>query len=192
MWTIVQITLGALGLLLVLGGNWLSMPVLMAGGGVCFGLTAMVIGWEAIVKRQIVLGMRSRGTAETYSGLAAMLQGVQFNVVGLGLIGLTVMAYLNTGGEWVQRVVRRPGPMLVLFGALCLMQAAIALLGAQEYKEGPRWNVLMNLLVSRLLPGLILLVIGVGVTGLGVLEITAPDRFDAMGGGFLETLYGLR
>jgi hypothetical protein len=50
----------------------------------------------------------------------------------------------------------------------------------------------MNLLISRLLPGGILVVLGLGALWLGVFEIIAPDTFDEMGGGFLEVLYGLR
>jgi len=47
----------------------------------------------------------------------------------------------------------------------------------------------LNLLLSRLYPGLILLALGVGAIGLGLFEIAAPEAFDASGGGFLETLY---
>jgi hypothetical protein len=43
-----------------------------------------------------------------------------------------------------------------------------------------------------LLPGVILVLIGIGMTGLGLFEIVAPNTFDQMGGGFLEVLYGLR
>jgi hypothetical protein len=49
----------------------------------------------------------------------------------------------------------------------------------------------MNL-VSRLLPGIILLGLGLGALGLGLFEIAAPNVFDEQGGGFLEVLYGLR
>jgi hypothetical protein len=30
------------------------------------------------------------------------------------------------------------------------------------------------------------------MTGLGVFELLAPGRFDEMGGGFLEVLYGIK
>jgi len=43
-----------------------------------------------------------------------------------------------------------------------------------------------------LLPGIILVVIGLGMTGLGLFEILAPEAFDKMGGGFLEILYGTK
>ena len=85
-----------------------------------------------------------------------------------------------------------PGLPLIVFGVLLLMQAVITLVGAHELREGPNWVLILNLLISRLLPGIILVVLGVGALMLGLFEIIAPDAFDAMGGGFLEVLYGLR
>ncbi|HEX9331459.1 MAG TPA: hypothetical protein VF896_06210, partial [Anaerolineales bacterium] len=61
-----------------------------------------------------------------------------------------------------------------------------------DLQEGPRWIVIMNLLVSRLLPGIMLVVIGLAMTGVGLFEIVAPTAFDQMGGGFLEVLYGIK
>jgi hypothetical protein len=72
------------------------------------------------------------------------------------------------------------------------MQAVITLTGARELSQGPRWIIIMNLLISRLLPGGILVVLGLGALWLGVFEIMAPETFDEMGGGFLEAIYGLR
>ena len=193
MWTTIQIILGLLGLLLALAGDRLSIPIITYAGMVCLGLAAMAIGWEAILTRRIVLGRQRHGNVQTYSGLPAILQGVQFNLIGLFLIGVTFMVYSNADGRAVVlQMVRRPGLPLILFGALCLMQAAISIPGPHEMRQGPRWIVIMNLFVSRLLPGLILLGIGFGAMGLGLFEIIAPMAFDEMGGGFLEVLYGLR
>lgn len=192
MWTTLQIIFGLLGILLAFGGDRLSIPLLTYAGVVCFGLASIAIGWEAIITRHIKFGSRSRGTRETYTGLAAMAQGVQFNLIGLFLIGIAITVYFNTGRGIVLQMVRRPGLALMLFGFVCLLQAVIALSGSLEQKQGPRWIVIMNLGVSRLLPGIILVVIGVGATGLGLFEFVAPNAFDEMGGGFLETLYGLR
>ena len=40
--------------------------------------------------------------------------------------------------------------------------------------------------------GCLLIVIGLGATGLGLIDAVAPALFDKMGGGFLEMLYGLQ
>jgi hypothetical protein len=187
-----QIIFGVLGILLAFGGDRLSMPILLYAGVACFGLASIAIGWEAIIMRHIQLGSRRRGTGETYTGLAAVLHGVQFNLIGLFLIGLSLSTYINNGREIVLQFVRRPGVPLLLFGALCLMQAIISLTGSHELKQGPRWMVAMNLFAARLLPGIILIVIGVGAAWLGVFEVIAPGAFDEMGGGYLEVLYGVK
>jgi hypothetical protein len=196
MWAILQIGFGVLGVLLVLGGDRLSMPILLYGGMACFGLTAMTIGWEAIITRQIRLGTRRKGTRETYIGFPAILQGIQFNLLGIFLIGLAAFSFVNERGnigrELFLQFVRRPGIPLVVIGLLMLIQSLVMFLGYQELKQGPGWMTTINLLLSRMLPGVILLGLGLGALGLGVLEIIAPAVFDSMGGGFLEKLYQVR
>lgn len=193
MWTTIQIILGVFSLLLVFVGDRLSIPFLSYAGMACLGLTSMAIGWEAIITRHIVIGRRRHGNIQTYTDLPAILQGVQFNLLGLFLIVISIMIYKHFNGrEFVLQMARHPGFPLIVFGVLCLMQSAITLIGPHELQEGQRWIVIMNLLVSRLLPGLILVVIGVGMTGAGLFEIVAPEAFDKMGGGFLEVLYGIK
>ncbi len=192
MWATIQIVLGLLGVLLALGGSRLSQPMATSAGITCFALASVAIGWEAILTRKIVLGSRLRGTRQTYSGAAAILQGILFNLLGLFLISLTAVIHLNNGRELLRYFARRPGLLLLLFGALCLMQAVISFAGSLEDREGPRWMVILNLLASRRLPALILGMVGVGATALGFFEIIAPDIFDQMGGGVLEMLYGRR
>lgn len=193
MWTTIQIILGVFSLLLVFVGDRLSIPFLSYAGMACLGLTSMAIGWEAIITRHIVIGRRRHGNIQTYTDLPAILQGVQFNLLGLFLIVISIMIYKNfSGREFVLQMARHPGFPLIVFGMLCLMQSAITLIGPHELQEGQRWIVIMNLLVSRLLPGLMLVVIGVGMTGVGLFEIVAPEAFDKMGGGFLEVLYGIK
>jgi len=193
MWTTAQIILGLLSLLLVFIGDRFSVPFLTYFGIACLGLTSAVIGWEAIFTQHMVVGRRRHGNRQTYTGLPAILQGIQFILLGLFLSTISFMLYTKMNGrELVLQMARHPGLPLILFGALCLMQAMITLIGFHELQEGPRWIVIMNLLLSRLLPGIILVVIGLGMTGLGLFEILAPMAFDRMGGGFLEALYGLR
>lgn len=78
----VQVGLGMLSLLLVLAGDRLSVPFLGNLGIACLGLTSIAIGWEAIIKRHIVVGRRRHGNRRTYTDLPAVLQGVQFNLIG--------------------------------------------------------------------------------------------------------------
>lgn len=62
----------------------------------------------------------------------------------------------------------------------------------EKLDENARWSVFLDLIVLRLLPGGILLLLGLAALGFGMLEIVAPNAFDALGGGLLEALYGVR
>jgi hypothetical protein len=192
MWSTLQIIFILFGILLAFGGDRLSMPVLTNLGVACFGLASIAIGWEAILTRYIRLGSRRRGTRTTYTGLAAILHGIQFNLLGLFFLGLGIFTDFTAWRQVFLQFVRRPGLPLMLIGALLLMQSIIAFSGSLEDRLGERWVVILNLVISRLLPGLILVVVGLGALGLGFFEFVAPAAFDQMGGGFLETMYGLR
>ena len=153
-----------------------------------FGVTAIVVGMEAMITRRIVL-YRRRNYSETYLGFAAYAQGVQFTLIGIFFIGTSLAAYLDNGRAIFLHLVQRPWSVLLVVGVYCLMQAVIAIGGSVEQKQGTRWVVMLDFLVGRLLPGIILIVIGFSALGLGLFEFTAPAQFDALGGGFLEVLF---
>jgi hypothetical protein len=183
-----QIVFIILAILLVLASNWLSMPFLLHAGMGSFGFAGLAIGSEAILTQRISL-KRRRGTRRTYTGTAAVLQGVQFNIIGLVLIGLALALQFNINGRGLfLQIVRRPGLALVAFGLLLVAQSVITLIGAREHQG----ESVAGQLVLRFLPGLILLLMGFAVTGLGLFEVVTPNAFDNMGGGLLEMLYGIR
>ena len=190
-WAIVQIGLAVIGILLAVAGDKLSIPILLYAGISTLGLAAIVVGMEAMITRHVVV-YRSRRYSETYLGLAAYAQGVQFSFIGIFLIGSSMAAYLDNGRDIFLHLVQRPWSVLVVFGVYCLMQSVIAIAGSVEQKQGTRWVVALDFLVGRLLPGIILIVIGFGALGLGLFEFVAPAQFDALGGGFLEVLWGVR
>ena len=192
MWTKLQIGLTVLALLLVFAGEKFSIPLLSYTGIACLGMVAMAVGWEAIVTHQIVVGGRRRGNRGTYVGWPAVFQGIQFNVFGFFLISAAVSTYMRANvREYLMQWVRRPGLPLVVLGILVMMQAFITISGSLEQRDGPRSEVIFDLMVSRLLPGIFLIVIGLCAVGAGLFEIVAPNVFDSMGGRFLEMLYGL-
>src|ERR1043165_1306439 len=186
MWSTLEVILGVLSLILVFVGNKLSIPLLSDAGIACLGLTSIVIGWEAISTRRIVIGRRRHGSRQTYTGLAAVLQGVEFSLLGLFLMVVAVMLYenLNTHELGLQ-MARHPGLPLIAFGTLCLIQAGITLIGPLDSQDGSRWAMTIGLL-ARFLPGIVLVIVGLGMLGLGVFEIVAPEAFDKMGRGLLE------
>ena len=188
LWSIVQIGLAIIAILLTLAGDKLSIPILFYAGISMFGVTAIVVGMEAMITRRIVL-YRRRNYSETYLGFAAYAQGVQFTLIGIFFIGTSLAAYLDNGRAIFLHLVQRPWSVLLVVGVYCLMQAVIAIGGSVEQKQGTRWVVMLDFLVGRLLPGIILIVIGFSALGLGLFEFTAPAQFDALGGGFLEVLF---
>ncbi|HCB49760.1 MAG: hypothetical protein AMJ56_13165 [Anaerolineae bacterium SG8_19] len=189
--TFLAIVIGLIGVLCLFLGQWLSLDILTYAGFGLMGLVAIVIGLEALITRRLVQVSRySRRANETYVGVAAIAQGVIFIIMGLFFIGIAFAAYMNSGRELFLHFIRHPGLALLVFGLFLLMMAISAIAGTVEDKEGGRFEVYLTLLTSRLLPGLILLALAAGAFGLGLLEITSPQAFDQMGGGFLEVLFG--
>ena len=189
LWSRIQIGLAVIAFLLAFLGDKLSSPALLYAGIAMFGVTAIVVGMEAMLTRQIMLS-RNRNYSETYLGLAAYAQGVQFSIIGIFFIVAALAAYLDNGRDLFLHFVRRPWSVLVVFGVFCLMQAVIAIGGSVEQEQGTRFAVMLDLFVGRLLPGVILIVIGLGALGLGLFEFIAPAQFDALGGGLLEVMFG--
>jgi hypothetical protein len=189
--TILAIVVGLFGVLLLFLGQWLTMDILTYAGFGLMGVVAIVIGLQAMVTRRLVqISRYSRHADETYVGVAAIAQGVIFIMMGFLFIGVALVAYLSGGRELFLHFVRHPGLMLLIIGLFLLMTAISALVGTVEEKQGGRFEVALNLLVSRLLPGLVLIALAAGAIGLGLLEIASPGTFDQLGGGFLEVLFG--
>jgi hypothetical protein len=192
MWRAIEIVLIVLGLVIAYVGFKLNIPVLQDLGIASLGLLSIVIGWEAIITRRIVIGSRRHGSRRLYTGPAAMMQGAQFNILGYFLIVISILLFFNTDPRALgQQIARHLGWLLVMLGIVFLTQAAVVFIG-KKLADNARWSVLLDLIVLRLLPGGILVVLGLGALGLGLFEIVAPNAFDAMGGGILEVLYGLR
>lgn len=193
MWNTLQFILIVLGLLLVFLGNKYSIPYLLDSGIACLGLVSMVIGAEAMVTRRITIGRRRHGTRRTYTGTAAVLQGVQFIVLGFFLIVIAIILYLNLNPRALGvQIAQHPGIPLIVLGMVFLLQSIIAFVGTQENRSGSQATVMLEFVVLRTLPGVILLVLALGALGLGFFEIFAPAAFDAMGGSLLEALYSAR
>lgn len=179
-----------LGLGLVFVGGKFSMPFLLDAGIACLGLASIAIGWDAIFTRRLSMGSRRHGNRYLYTGLAAVFQGIELNILGLFLIAFALMLYANVNPRAVGlQIAQHPGLPMVIVGVIVLIQAAIVFIG---YKQGGQWNVFIDLILLRLIPGIILVVIGVGLLGFGMFEIVAPNAFDAIGGALLESLYGIR
>jgi len=170
------------------GSDQFGLPVLLRLGLGGFGATFSIMGVEAIITQEISF-TSGRRYSETYGGLAAIAYGLIFGMIGLSLFGVAFIMQYNSGEEVFQRLVRHPGPLLLLLGVVFLLMAIVRLTGLAGLQKGMKWTAVLNVLGYSLLPGLFLLVLGLGALGLGFFEILAPAAFDKMGGGFLETLF---
>ena len=192
MWRAIEFSLIVLGLGVAYAGFKFNIPVLQDLGILSLGVLSIVIGWEAITTRRIVIGSRRHGSRRLYTGTAAVLQGMQFNILGFFLIVISVLFFFKSDPQALgQQIARHPGGLLVVLGIVLLTQSVIVFIG-EKLSENARWSVFLDRIVLRLLPGAILLVLGLAALGFGVLELFAPNIFDALSGGLLEALYGVR
>src|ERR1043165_3878481 len=95
MWRAIEVTLSLLALLLAFAGEKFSIPLLLDSGIACLGLTSIIVGWDAIITRRIVIGRRRHFSRQLYTGIPAMMQGVQLNLFGFFLIVIAGMMYFN-------------------------------------------------------------------------------------------------
>lgn len=185
--------LAVIGFVCALLGERMEISLLTTTGFCCLGAVSVWIGIEVMITRRIVGPSRyDRRASETYIGIAAIAQGIELVLLGVFFAGGAILAQLDLGAPLFQLLIRRPGVLLLVFGVTCLTAAVTVSVGYLEQKETSRFAYILDLLTSRLLGGIILVAIGVGAIGLGLLEVFAPDLFDAWGGGYLEVLYGIR
>ena len=189
----IVLTLAAVGIVCLVLGERMDSSLLTTAGFCCLGAASIRIGIETIITRRIVLRSRyDRRANETYVGIAAIVQGIGLVALGVFLAGIALFVHLQLGAPFVHHLVRRPGALLIFFGLFAMTTAVTVGVGYVEQKETTRFAYFLDLLTSRVPGVLILVVIGVVAIGLGLLEVFAPGQFDALGGGYLEVLYGIR
>ena len=120
---------------------------------------------------------------------SALAQGLIIIIIGCSLVGLLMLNYFNSGHSLFQYFVKHPGVPFLILSLMCFLTAVITIIGSMEDKQGSKFVIILNLLTSRFLPGIILIVLGTVFLCLGILEIFSPEYFDSIWGGFLEALF---
>ena len=188
--TTLIITAAILGICSVLVGQIFSISILNFIGIIFLSDAGILIGVEAIRKQIFFEKSRyNRKETETYIGFAAIIRGILVILLGLFLSTISVLVYFDIGQPIFLYFVRRPGILLIICGFYFLLTALGTILGYAEQRQGPKWNVFLELIAGRMLPGIILLVIALITIGFGAVEIAAPEYFDMLGGGLLELLF---
>ena len=155
-----------------------------------FAITSLLIGIEAIITREIIFISRySRKLNETYRGIAAVAHGVVFIILSLYFGVISVLYYQDSGDNVSQYFIRRPGVIILIIGIYMLSFSLIAFVGYEEQKQNSKFVYYMDLIASRLLPGVILSAWAIAFILLGIVEIVDPQYFDSLGGGLLEVLF---
>ncbi|NWF90138.1 MAG: hypothetical protein HXY50_11850 [Ignavibacteriaceae bacterium] len=189
-WPYIIIILAAIGLSLILYSILFDSTLAMSLGVIVFSLAAIMIGFETIINKKIILRSNyDRRASNTYVGIAAAVQGLIIIVTAVFLIALVIINLLNQGEKLFHILVQRPGVLLIFLSINCFLTGIIIGAGSLEEKQGSKFNVIINLLMSRLLSSLILSIIGFAILILGMVEILNPEYFDSIGGGMLEIIF---
>jgi hypothetical protein len=179
-----------LGILLILFSILYDAPPPLNIGVILFSLAGIMVGIDAILRKKIILRSQyHRRLSETYLGIAAVAQGLIVVFTACFLILLIVINYLNEGRNLFQHFVEHPSVPLLFVSAICILSAIFISVGSVEDKQGSKFTIVLNLLASRLLPSIILMLLGIIIFCLGILEIINPQYFDSLGGGFIEHLF---
>jgi hypothetical protein len=190
MWTAIIILFALLGIVFVILESVFHIPQLINPGIILFSISGVMIGIESVIKRKIILpSSHNKRLSETYLGVAAIAQGLIIIFLGCFLISLVILDYLKFDKSIFIYLVKHPGIALLFFSLMCFLSAIIAFVGSREEKEIDKFVFILNLLTIRLLGGLILIAIGILSLFLGIIEISNPEYFDSLGGGFIEVLF---
>lgn len=153
---------------------WISIGVTVAGLGIAAG------GIEDMMTRSVSLTYGEYGErSQSYQGLSALLFGILWILVGLGLV-LGGLAYALGLGEALGSYLRaHPGPILVLLGLAMIAYGGVETLGAREERPSASlWGFLGS--VPARVFSLMLVFVGLVTLTAGLLELVAPHSFDAM------------
>ena len=170
-------------LLLFLGGTglsylgWkLSYSWLLYLGLLPVGAAVVFWGLQAIwTRRSSYDSSEGRDATRTYTGCAAMLDGLSLVLIGAGIAFVGLAGTVGLGDALWEHVRSRPGLAMIFIGCLIAVYSSTTILGAREENRGS-----LNLLVS--LPGRLFaiacLLAALALVLLGGLEIVFPERFD--------------
>jgi len=190
MWRVIVLFFALLGMALIILESAFHIPELINPGIILFAISGVMIGLEGIIKRKIILRSRyNKRLSETYLGFAAIAQGLIIIFVGCFLVTLVILDYLKFDHSIFIYLVKHPGIALLFFSLICFLSAVIVLVGSREDKEVHKLVFILNLLTNRLVAGPILIALGILSLYLGITEISNPEYFDSLGGGFLEGLF---
>ncbi len=158
-----------------------------------FAFTSLFIGLDCIFSKKIIIPSRySRRLSETYIGIAAYAHGITLIMLAGFLFLINYLIITEKDKSVFKMIIKRPGFLFVLIGIYILSYSIIAFKGYQEQNLATKFVYYLELVTSRILMGIILLLWGIGFIVVGYIEIVNPVYFDSIGGGFLEVLFDVK
>ncbi len=164
-----------LGFLMIYGGSELAIPLLVHASLLPIGLAVIIWGADAIITRRssYTIGEDNQ-REETYTGFAAIADGVVLVAIGFAIISAGAVLLLGFEDVMLGYLQARPGIALMFGGGLAAVYGLTLVLGTQqENRAGLR---ALASIPGRIF-GLILLVAGIGAALIGIAEMLAPDIY---------------
>jgi hypothetical protein len=159
------------GFLFIYLGSEYEIPLLIHFALIPIGFAVLVWGVEAIKEKHsnYAIGEVSSATRdETFTGFAAMADGLVLAVVGFVIICSGIIFLLGLGGFFIEFIRTHPGIIFVLGGLLTAAYGITLILGSQQSNRNTISKVAS---LPKRFFGLILFGLGICAILLGILEI---------------------
>lgn len=178
---LLQVTIPATGLALLILGHRLASPLMMDAGVLVLAVAAIGSGAACVLLRRITFARRGWGfELWVWHGVAAQFIGASLIVVGAALAAAALVHLSGANSTSMLTAIRaRPGLALVPVGAALLLGGIGAFVGFREAGEvgrGTLWNFVPS--IPDRIAGVILMAFGGAALALGLYELWAPEAFD--------------
>lgn len=174
----------AAGIIAIVAGKHFALHKGVELGLFLIGLGFMLAGLESVYTRQVSPRFSDYGWAH-WSGASALILGLMEILVGAALVGC---AYAQSTGHWralLDFLTARPGPVLAVFGLLVIGVGLLLVIGAGR-KSGAVHFIFVG--IPRIFAGVVVLTLGIAVTGSGAWEWFDHRGFERFATGTAKNL----
>lgn len=156
------------------GGPLRSVGVMVAG-------LALVVRGTVAIRKKIIYTDDDWVPGRHHYGAMAVAQGLVMVVLGLFLIGVSVLQLLQIVPSWEGIVEDYTGLLLIIVGGVIVLGSLPFVIERNlTGQDGGRGNLLLSM-PSRLI-ALVMMIAGMGILFLGLLSFTNPDQFEIIRG----------
>lgn len=163
----------------MVAGDRLSIQVLFDGGLALFGVGFLAAGIDGFLTRRVGFAGPSAGATSghrTYRGKAALCWGIVLSELGLAIISVAVVQLLGIERAAIELLIARPGILFLGAGIMLACIGGASLLDPGERRESiGEWLLSLPFRMVSTIP----VVLGLAIIAIGLVEVLAPDVFDA-------------